>query len=161
MAPDADEHKMRERGDDEAGLAIMRMWLQRAGIPSLNLALHDGSGLSRLNLITPEATARLLVNVSKTAAASSFRFSLPVAGKDGTLAFRMKAVAGRIAAKTGSLVYDNALSGYATAEDGEELAFAIICNDSTGTGNSVVAIDRIALAIAGHPAPNPQIPSQK
>ncbi|MEO8433282.1 MAG: D-alanyl-D-alanine carboxypeptidase/D-alanyl-D-alanine-endopeptidase [Pyrinomonadaceae bacterium] len=161
MAPDADDHKMRERGDDEAGLAIIRMWLQRAGIPSLNLALHDGSGLSRLNLITPEATARLLVNISKSSAASSFRFSLPVAGEDGTLAFRMKAVAGRIAAKTGSLVYDNALSGYATTEDGEELAFAVICNDSTGAGNSVVAIDRIGLAIAGHPALNHQIPSQK
>ena len=152
---------MRERGDDEAGLAVIRMWLQRAGIPTVNLALHDGSGLSRLNLITPDATARLLVNMSKTPAAVSFRSSLPVAGKDGTLASRMKAATGRILAKTGSLVYDNALSGYATSETGEDFAFAVICNDSTGPGNSVSAIDRIALAIVGHPAPNPQNPAHK
>lgn len=161
MASDPDEHKMRERGDDEAGLAVIRVWLQRAGIPTLNLALHDGSGLSRLNLVTPESTASLLVSMSKTSVAGSFRLSLPVAGKDGTLASRMKGVAGRIVAKTGSLVYDNALSGYATSEDGEELAFALICNDSTGRGDSVAAIDRIALAIARQPASTHQNPSQK
>ena len=156
MAPEADEHKMRERGDDEAGLAIIRLWLQHAGITTPHLALHDGSGLSRLNLITPEATARLLLTMSKSAAAGSFRYSLPVAGKDGTLGSRLKAVTGRILAKTGSLVYDNALAGYATSENGEEFAFAVICNDATGTANSVAAIDRIALAIARHPASNHQ-----
>lgn len=161
IAPDPDQHKMRERGDDEAGLAIIRMWLQRAGITTRNLALHDGSGLSRLNLITPEATARLLVGMSKTSAATIFRFSLPVAGRDGTLAFRMKAVAGRILAKTGSLIYDNALSGYATTEGGEDLAFSVICNDATEAGNSLAVIDKIALAIAGHGSPDHQNPSQK
>ena len=34
----------RERGDDEAGLAVMRVWLTRAGIDTRHLALHDGSG---------------------------------------------------------------------------------------------------------------------
>lgn len=161
MAPDPDQHKMRERGDDEAGLAIIRVWLQRAGVTTSNLALHDGSGLSRLNLVTPEATARLLVAVSKTSAASSFRRSLPVAGKDGTLAFRMKAVGGRIVAKTGSLTYDDALSGYATTGEGEDLAFAVICNDATHARNSIAIVDKIALAIAAHGSPDRQNPSQK
>jgi D-alanyl-D-alanine carboxypeptidase/D-alanyl-D-alanine-endopeptidase (penicillin-binding protein 4) len=45
----------RERGDDEAGLEVIHLWLSRAGIKSAGMALHDGSGLSRLNLVTPES----------------------------------------------------------------------------------------------------------
>ncbi|MEP6705919.1 MAG: D-alanyl-D-alanine carboxypeptidase/D-alanyl-D-alanine-endopeptidase [Pyrinomonadaceae bacterium] len=149
MAPDPDQHKMRERGDDEAALAIIRGWLERAGIPTNNLALHDGSGLSRLDLVTPQATALLLVAVSRTSAASTFRSSLPVAGKDGTLAFRMKASGERITAKTGSLTYDNALSGYITTPAGEDLAFSIICNDSTHGSDSISVIDKIGTILAG------------
>ena len=149
MAPDPDQHKMRERGDDEAALAIIRVWLERAGIATNNLALHDGSGLSRLDLVTPQVTALLLAAVSKTSASSTFRSSLPVAGKDGTLAFRMKAAGERITAKTGSLTYDDALSGYATTTAGEDLAFSIICNDSTHRGNSISVIDKIGTILAG------------
>lgn len=148
MASDPDPHKMRERGDDEAALAVIRVWLERAGIATTNLAFHDGSGLSRLDLVTPQATARLLAAVSKTSAASTFRGSLPVAGKDGTLAFRMKAAEERITAKTGSLTYDDALSGYATTAEGENLAFSVICNDATHRGSSIATIDKIGLALA-------------
>ena len=150
MAPDPDQHKMRERGDDEAALAIIRVWLEHAGIPANGLALHDGSGLSRLDLVTPKVTALLLAAMSKTAAASIFRNSLPVAGKDGTLAFRMKATGEHIAAKTGSLTYDDALSGYATTTSGEDLAFSIICNDSTHRGDSISVIDKIGTILAAH-----------
>jgi D-alanyl-D-alanine carboxypeptidase/D-alanyl-D-alanine-endopeptidase (penicillin-binding protein 4) len=141
---------MRERGDDEAALAIIRGWLERAGIPTNNLALHDGSGLSRLDLVTPQVTALLLVAVSRTPSASTFRSSLPVAGKDGTLAFRMKATGERITAKTGSLTYDDALSGYITTTAGEDLAFSIICNDSTHRSDSISVIDKIGTILAGH-----------
>lgn len=80
----------RERGDDEAGLAVIRVWLARNGIASAQLALHDGSGLSRLNLVTPEASARLMVAVSKSPTAQIFFESLPIAGRDGTLGGRLK-----------------------------------------------------------------------
>ena len=76
----------RERGDDEVGLAVIRVWLARAGIATSHLALHDGSGLSRLDLVTPETSARLLLSLSKTASGQVFKDSLPVAGRDGTLA---------------------------------------------------------------------------
>ena len=67
----------KERGDDEAGAALIRLWLSRAGISTQDIALHDGSGLSRLDLVTPESTTRLLVAISKTAASQVFRDSLP------------------------------------------------------------------------------------
>jgi len=160
LAPAADPKKARERGDDEAGLAVIRSWLERAGIATGNLAFHDGSGLSRLDLVTPEATTRLLATVAKAPAFMAFQSSLPQAGKDGTLASRLRATEGRIAAKTGSLTYDDALSGYATTLDGQVLAFSIICNDATLRGNSTSVIDKIANAIAAYPS-QPQKPSHK
>lgn len=150
-APDPDPKKMRERGDDEAGLAVIRQWLERAGIATGNLALHDGSGLSRLDLVTPEATARLLVNVARTPAATVFRDSLPVAGRDGTLKFRFRtAAAGRILAKTGTLTYINSLSGYATTADDEVLAFSIICNDETAELKATRPMDAIATLLVNY-----------
>ena len=127
----------RERGDDEVGLAVIRVWLARAGIATSHLALHDGSGLSRLDLVTPETSARLLLSISKTASGQVFKDSLPVAGRDGTLAGRLQTLADRVSAKTGSLTYDNSLSGYLTTSKGELLAFSIMCNDQTERGDSI------------------------
>jgi D-alanyl-D-alanine carboxypeptidase/D-alanyl-D-alanine-endopeptidase (penicillin-binding protein 4) len=139
----------RERGDDEAGLAVIRVWLTRAGIATTRLALHDGSGLSRLDLVTPDANARLLVALARTASGSVFKESLPVAGRDGTLGGRLKTVADKVSAKTGSLTYNNSLSGYLTSADGQTWAFSIMCNDQTGRGNSIHLVDQIVTLLAG------------
>lgn len=144
-APDKDPKSRRTRGDDEAGLAVVRQWLEQHGISTKPLALHDGSGLSRLDLVTPETTARLLAAAVQTRASEAFRDSLPVAGRDGTLKFRLRSVGpGRILAKTGTLTYINSLSGYATTGDDEPLAFSIICNDETEIASSAKVIDEIA-----------------
>ncbi len=148
-APDPDSHKNRARGDDEAGLAVVRSWLDRNGVGTDDLAIRDGSGLSRLDLVTPEATARLLVAISRTNSATVFHDSLPIAGRDGTLRGRLPRETGRVFAKTGTLTYDHSLSGYAVTPDGEALAFSIFCNDATGKGNPVRLIDQIADLIAG------------
>jgi D-alanyl-D-alanine carboxypeptidase/D-alanyl-D-alanine-endopeptidase (penicillin-binding protein 4) len=153
MAPDPDPRKMAQRGDDEAGDAVVLVWLQRAGIATRNLALHDGSGLSRLDVVTPEATARLLGAIANTPVASSFRDSLPLAGEDGTLRSRLAGARGKIAAKTGTLTYDNSLSGYAVTAAGEPLAFSIMCNEQTGKTSSVTVIDRIAALLAAYGNP--------
>ena len=147
----------RERGDDEAGLAVIRLWLARAGIPTTRLALHDGSGLSRLNLVTPESSAGLLLSLSKTNVGPVFKESLPIAGRDGTLAGRLKTVMNNVAAKTGSLTYDNSLSGYLQTSTGQLLAFSIMCNDQTGTADSVRLIDEIVTLIATYP----DVPTEK
>ena len=148
----------RERGDDEAGLAVIRVWLERAGIPSGQLALHDGSGLSRLDLVTPAASARLLATVSRLATGGVFYESLPIAGRDGTLAGRLQNVAERVHAKTGSLTYDNSLSGYITTIDGRNLAFSIMCNDQTTRAESGATIDQIVTLLASLPNLPPEKP---
>ena len=149
-APDPDPVKMRIRGDDEAGLAFIRQWLERKQIQTTGLSLHDGSGLSRLDIVTPEATARLHAAMTASSAAKIFRDSLPVAGRDGTLAGRLGVTGGRIQAKTGTLTYNNSLSGYLLAADDEPYAFAIICNDETAKGSSVPVIDAIARLLADY-----------
>ncbi|MEP6569033.1 MAG: D-alanyl-D-alanine carboxypeptidase/D-alanyl-D-alanine-endopeptidase [Acidobacteriota bacterium] len=141
----------RERGDDETGLAVVRMWLERAGISTSRLALHDGSGLSRLDLVTPKASAHLLLALSKINASVAFKESLPIAGRDGTLAGRLKTITDRVSAKTGSLTYDNSLSGYLTTSDGRLLAFSIMCNDQTGRDDTIRLIDQIVALIAAFP----------
>jgi D-alanyl-D-alanine carboxypeptidase/D-alanyl-D-alanine-endopeptidase (penicillin-binding protein 4) len=140
----------RERGDDEAGTGLIKVWLERNGIATNGTALHDGSGLSRLNLITPEGTAQMLTAVSRSGN-QTFRESLPIAGKDGTLGGRLKTITGRAFAKTGSLIYVNSLSGYVLAANGETLVFAIFCNDYVGRANSARLIDEIVVLLAGYP----------
>src|SRR6266850_1553463 len=142
------EQTGRERGDDEMGLALIRLWLTRAGISTERIALHDGSGLSRLDLITPEATVGLLLSLSKTASGEIFRQSLPIAGRDGTLGGRLKTLTDRVSAKTGSLTYSHSLSGYLTTDDGEPLAFSVLCNDQTGRGNATQLLDQIVTILA-------------
>ena len=150
-APDPDEKRMRLRGDDQAGAAVMRKWLQETiGVQTDSLALHDGSGLSRLDLITPEATGRLLAAMTKSPASQIFHDSLPIAGRDGTLEYRLRkvTVANRLYAKTGTITYVGSLSGYVMTADEEPLVFSIICNDETARQSSTHTIDAIATLLA-------------
>ncbi len=147
----------RERGDDEVGLGIIRVWLSRAGVSTEGMALHDGSGLSRLDLISPRAFTSLLKELSHRGSASVFRDSLPLAGRDGTLGGRLGTLADRVSAKTGSLTYDNALTGYVNAANGEVLAFSIICNDEVVRHTSTRAIDQIVSVLAAYPGPFKEI----
>ncbi|HVF50916.1 MAG TPA: D-alanyl-D-alanine carboxypeptidase/D-alanyl-D-alanine-endopeptidase [Pyrinomonadaceae bacterium] len=153
LAPLPDPQRARQRNADTAGLAVIGRWLkERAGVEAGELAMHDGSGLSRLNLVTPESFTRLLAWMAQTPSAGAFRASLP--NRDGTLEYRLRnagAAAERIHAKTGTLTYINSLSGYADTAGGEPLAFSIICNDETGRDSSVRILDAIAALIASHP----------
>jgi len=87
--------------------------------------------------------------MSKTASAAVFKDSLPIAGRDGTLGGRLRNLSDRVWAKTGSLTYDNSLSGYMITAKGEVLAFSIMCNDQTGRDASIRLIDQILTLMAG------------
>jgi D-alanyl-D-alanine carboxypeptidase/D-alanyl-D-alanine-endopeptidase (penicillin-binding protein 4) len=128
------------------------MWLTNKGVDAARLSLHDGSGLSRLDLVTAEATAQMLAAIAQTPAAATFKDSLPAAGRDGTLAGRLKSLTGRVAAKTGTLTHANSLAGYVTAADGETLAFAVFCNDENAPGSSSAVIDEIVRELANYRA---------
>ncbi len=141
----------RPQSAEARGIAVLKQFLQKAGIDTQPLSLRDGSGLSRQNLISPLATSRLLEFMAAHEHASVFRNSLPVAGIDGTLRTRMRdtAAAGNVRAKTGSLTYVRALSGYLTTKGGQTLIFSLMGNNYTGAGAEMSGIfDQICVLLA-------------
>ncbi len=140
QAPDDNPMINRLRGDDLAGASVIQKWLEDRGIARNNQAIHDGSGLSRLDLVSPETFLRLLIYQANQREQSDFIDSLPISGVDGTLNRRLSGK--DIIAKTGSIQYVNSLAGYANFEDSNERrAFVIIGNNLTEAGESSKAID--------------------
>jgi serine-type D-Ala-D-Ala carboxypeptidase/endopeptidase (penicillin-binding protein 4) len=147
-APDENPKMQKLRGDDAAGASVVRKWLADKNVATEEIAIHDGSGLSRLNNITPEAVGRTLVYAAQSEFADVFKNSLPVAGRSGTLKGRLGGVSGKILGKTGSIRYVNTLAGYAQTKD-ETLVFAILGNNITKSENSSEVIDRAAANLVG------------
>jgi len=118
------------RPSDEAGIEVVRAFLVGAGVDPDHVRMRDGSGLSRADIVTAEATAQLLAHMSRHRFAAAFRESLPVAALDGTLQNRMRntPAAGNVRAKTGTLSSATSLAGYVTTAAGERLAFALMIN---------------------------------
>ena len=143
----------RERGNAgsvEAGLEVLRAFLTQAGVASDQYAFFDGSGLSRQNLVTPQAVVRLLRYASSQPWGEAYKASFPVAGIDGSLADRLTApgLQKRVMAKTGSLSGVRALSGFATTDSGQTVVFSIFSNNLNLPAKRVTdTIDHIVEAI--------------
>ncbi len=118
-----------------ASEAEKRYW-KSLGVSASNVVGIDGSGLARRNLITPSAMVALLVDKSDNTA---FMDSLPVAGVDGTLRYRLhdEGLSKRVFAKTGTLTGVSALAGYVTTNSGRQVAFAIMANNYTASASSI------------------------
>lgn len=125
--------ELRGIGSEWESRQVMNSFLAKAGIDPDAISIQDGSGLSRQNMATPFQIVTLLRYMYQHPDFKYFYESLPIAGVDGTLEFRMKATAaeGRVRAKTGSMNRVNALSGYLTSLDGEVFAFSFITNHYT------------------------------
>ncbi|MBI3950548.1 MAG: D-alanyl-D-alanine carboxypeptidase/D-alanyl-D-alanine-endopeptidase [Acidobacteria bacterium] len=127
-------------GTVSKGLTIVNNLLQSAQARRQGIALQDGSGLSRQNLITPATTVDLLRYMHQHPQRDVFLNSLPIAGIDGTLESRMIGTPAQrnVRAKTGTLRYTSTLSGYVTTASGERLVFSIMANDHTGQLSEVL-----------------------
>lgn len=137
-------------GSRRAGLEELRAFLSELGAAKEDYVLEDGSGLSRLDLLSPAVITRLLRWMALSPQGADFKSLLPVGGVDGSLEKRFKGMEGAsaIAAKTGSLSHVNALSGYAESATYGELVFSIVVNHTSAQSSAVrAAIDRIAIAL--------------
>lgn len=133
------------------GMETVKAFLKDAGIRPEALVLNDGSGLSRNDMITAEASVQLLTFMSQHKYATAFRDALPIAGVDGTLRNRMKntLAENNLRAKTGSLSSAASLSGYVTSAAGEKLVFSIMVNNyPTDVEPRMICIDPIAVMLA-------------
>jgi D-alanyl-D-alanine carboxypeptidase/D-alanyl-D-alanine-endopeptidase (penicillin-binding protein 4) len=136
---------------EELGIRELNKFLAETGVKKGDVFFEEGSGLSRNNLTTPNATVALLQYMSRHKCADVYSNSLPIAGVDGTLRGRMKgtAAAGNVRAKTGTLRWANSLSGYVTTAAGERLLFSIMLNrDPEPSRVARADVDAIAVMLA-------------
>ena len=122
--------EIKGKGTASAGEEVELDFIKRAGGDSEAISINDGSGLSRLNYITPDNIIAILRFMWNHRHSKVFIESLPVAGVDGTLHRRMKGTAaeGNVRAKTGYVRRVSCLSGYVTTRSGEPLVFSIMMN---------------------------------
>ena len=94
---------------ESLGIRELDRFLAEVGIRPGEVLFEEGSGLSRNNLATPNATVTLLRFMSRHKDAQVYLDALPTAGVDGTLAGRMTGTpaAGNARAKTGTLRWAN------------------------------------------------------
>jgi D-alanyl-D-alanine carboxypeptidase/D-alanyl-D-alanine-endopeptidase (penicillin-binding protein 4) len=140
------------------GIRAMHQLLEQIGIAPAASIIEEGTGLSRRNLTTPNAMARLLAFLASQPYAATLQEALPIAGVDGTLQWRMRntPAENNVHAKTGSMSYVHCLAGYVTTGDGERLAFAIMLNNydpPAGAPSASHDIDDIAVLLAASRSP--------
>ena len=110
--------------------AAEKQFLRELGVADSLVDGEDGCGLARTDAIAPRAIVKLLRGMAEGQGAEEFHDSLPLAGEDGTLRYRMSefGLTGRVAAKTGTLRDVSALSGYIKRSGGGRIAFSMIAN---------------------------------
>jgi D-alanyl-D-alanine carboxypeptidase/D-alanyl-D-alanine-endopeptidase (penicillin-binding protein 4) len=137
----------RSFGSREAGIEELRAFLRtQVALKEDDVQFVDGSGLSRLTLLTPEATAKLLRFMAESPARDAWMASLPIGGEDGTLARRLSGVEHprRVRAKTGTLTHVSALGGYLDHRKHGRLTFTILVNNFNLPGSDTTKdIDKI------------------
>ena len=103
-------------GTADSGRRVVERQFTEWKIPSDGYVVRDGSGLSRNDLISPEAVVGILDVMRRSPNFDLFFQSLPIAGVDGTIRTRMKGTPaeGNLHAKTGTLSMVRSLSGYVT-----------------------------------------------
>ncbi|MBD1868334.1 D-alanyl-D-alanine carboxypeptidase/D-alanyl-D-alanine-endopeptidase [Cyanobacteria bacterium FACHB-471] len=135
----------------EAGIATVETTLTELGVDPESYVLADGSGLSRHNLVSPEALVQTLRAIAQSAEAEVYRESLAIAGVNGTLQnrFRETPIQGRLFGKTGTASGIVTLSGYLELPDYQPLVFSILVNQSDQPVRIIrQAIDEMVLKLA-------------
>lgn len=135
----------------DEGLNAVKEILQSYQVNVGTFVQDDGSGLSRHNIVSPQALVEVLVMMSYQPTGATYRTLLPVAGESGTLSNRFVGTPaqGIVQAKTGSMTGVNTLSGYIDASSNfPQIVFSILTNFSDKSSSTVrPGIDDIVLLL--------------
>ena len=126
--------------------AAVREWMRSQRIDDSGLVMENGSGLSRLERISPQQLAHLLQAGLRSNWAPEFMASMPIVAMDGTMRRRLHGspAAGRARLKTGTLRNVVALAGYVPDANGNQcVVVAMINNDRVGNGNGRKVLDAL------------------
>jgi len=148
LGEDSAQHAEWSRGKAAVEHALAAMSLRPGSYRIVN-----GSGLYDATHVSARGMVALLDAMAEGGSPewrAAYRDSLAIAGKTGTLRGRMKALAGQVHAKTGTLDDAISLSGYVTAKSGCELAFSLLVNGPIGAKAPRVqgALDELVMAIS-------------
>lgn|GEM_PF-468289 len=123
-----------EPGSTRAGCDVSGALLDSLVPGAEGWQLADGSGLSRLNLLTPRQMAAVFrAGATSLEFGPEFLASFPVNGVDGTLSSRMESLPeGSFRGKTGSLNDTCTITGILTTRNGRKVALAIFLEIPSG-----------------------------
>lgn len=112
----------------QGGLDVLHKYISQKELDTKGIILKDGSGLSRLNAMTPHFAAQWICEHYEN---ESFRASLPISGESGTLRYLNHAgIKGLVHAKSGSAEGVLNYAGYFQNKEGRTIAFAIFINQA-------------------------------
>lgn len=146
-----------QAGNSEAALTLnvaqhaVQSWLQRQHIDETGLVLENGSGLSRIERISPMQLAKVLRAAARSSWSAEFKSSLPIFGMDGTMATRKTKIApGTARLKGGTLNNTAAIAGYVRDIHGKEWIVVGIINRPEAARGKLV-LDDLINWVANHP----------
>lgn len=122
------------KGEKISARQVIKEWLAAIRVPTANLIIDNGSGLSRKSRVSAETLGKLLEYAYHGPYQPEFMASLPIWGVDGTLRKRFKGVipAGYVRIKTGSLNNVGAMAGYVLTSDKKHYVIVALQNYAGG-----------------------------
>lgn len=171
-ATSATPYASASNGTDDAGAvptlaradAAVRAWMNQHGIDERGLVLENGSGLSRLERITPIQMGAVLQAGLRSNWAPEFQSSIPIVAVDGTMRRRLhdSPAAGRARLKTGTLRNVTAVAGYVPDASGRQcVVVAFVNSELAANGRGRAVLDSLVDWIARlNPPPGSTTPGQ-
>jgi len=127
-------------GTTAKGIAYEKHWLASIGVDPASLTLADGCGMSQYDRITPRDLVTIMQHDWNGPYRAIVLDSLPVGGARGTIeGIAGTAAAGRVFAKTGSMMHVRGLTGYVETEHHGAVTFAVSVDDWNGDYASLAA----------------------
>jgi D-alanyl-D-alanine carboxypeptidase/D-alanyl-D-alanine-endopeptidase (penicillin-binding protein 4) len=131
-------------GTTDKARNVIRRWLEQKKMPIPELAMENGSGLSRIERISARSMGELLLAAYRSAVMPEFIASLPVFATDGTMRKRLgqPQVAGQAHIKGGTLSGVRAIAGYVLDAQGRRVVMVFIVNHANAP-NALAAQDAL------------------
>lgn len=131
---------------NQAANAVIHTWLIQQGINDAGLVFENGSGLSRIDRISPLQLASILRVAANSNWSPEFASSLPIVAVDGSMRKRLKGsnAEGRARIKTGYLKNVMAIAGYVRdIHQKDWIVVAIINSDQPAASKGKPALDEL------------------
>jgi D-alanyl-D-alanine carboxypeptidase/D-alanyl-D-alanine-endopeptidase (penicillin-binding protein 4) len=130
-------HVINGKGTRWSGITTLKDFFTSQGLPSEDISMEDGSGLSSRNLVSADYLTLFLQKMISLHGEKYISGLLPKAGQEGTvksLTVDPKAQ-GKIRAKSGSINRAYSLTGICITSQGKTVTFSIMVNGS-GAGEN-------------------------